>query len=436
MERKVPRMPCVDTASMTDTESTSRSVLKHEKTHHEGGKQAWLTVVGSFLVYYSSFGLLNSFGFFQDYYQNDYLRTISPSTIAFIGTLQLALMNLLSTVSGGICDAHGIKILYLFSGLGTSVALSALSFCPQGGLWHIFVTQGLLLGVTAGSGIQPACTVVAQHFEKRRAMAMSLVSSGGAMGGVCYQLMFTQLQPLVGFPWTMRIAAIKVLACYSAALLISKDRPSGAKISLRSLLDFNGFRDAKYAVLALGGCFANFGLWVPGFHIKSYAIKVYPGQSIGKYLISLMSGSSVPGMIFGGLLGDCFGRLNIILPITFFSGFLCLSIWLRASSLPVLALFASLFGFASGAVLSLLPSVVSQIVPDDKVGARIGAFYSVIAIATLTGAPIDTTIIGKNPTTREDYRGLIAFSGSAMLVGSLVLFAARVLHSWDLRERW
>lgn len=96
--------------------------------------------------------------------------------------------------------------------------------------------------------------------------------------------------------------------------------------------------------------------------------------------------------------------------MTFFSGLLCLSVWLLASSLAVLGLFASLFGFTSGAVVALLPSVVSQIVPDDKVGARIGAFYSVISIATLTGAPIGTTIIGKNPTTREDYRGLIAFS--------------------------
>lgn len=210
-----------------DTESTPGSSIKHEKSHQDGGKQAWMTVVGSFLVYYSSFGILNSFGFFQDYYQDDYLHTISPSTIAFIGTLQLALMNFLSTVAGGICDAHGIKVcrqayvrscsltfpegLYLFSGLGTSAALLALSFCPRGGVWQIFLTQGLLLGATAAVGIQPACTVVAQHFEKRRARAMSLVTTGGAMGGVCYQLMFTQLQPFLGFPWTMRIAAVKVM---------------------------------------------------------------------------------------------------------------------------------------------------------------------------------------------------------------------------------
>jgi MCP family monocarboxylic acid transporter-like MFS transporter 10 len=215
---------CIDSVSSTDPES---NLSKPENTHQDGGKQAWLTLVGSFLVYYSSFGLLNSFGFFQEYYQKDFLNKASPSTIAFIGTLQLALMNFLSTVAGGICDAHGVKVrdhfcargcsltlyqyLYIFSGLGVPSALLILSFCPRDGLWQIFLTQGLLLGVAAAFGVQPACTVVAQHFDKRRARAMSLVCTGGALGGVCYPLLFAKLQPMLGFPWTMRIAAIKVL---------------------------------------------------------------------------------------------------------------------------------------------------------------------------------------------------------------------------------
>lgn len=31
----------------------------------EGGLQAWLAVAGSFLVYFASFGVINSFGTFQ-----------------------------------------------------------------------------------------------------------------------------------------------------------------------------------------------------------------------------------------------------------------------------------------------------------------------------------------------------------------------------------
>lgn len=89
---------------------------------------------------------------------------------------------------------------------------------------------------------------------------------------------------------------------------------------------------------------------------------------------------------------------------------MCLSVWMFSHTVLILALFASLFGFTSGAVISLLPSAASQIVPEHKVGARVGAFYGLISIATLAGAPIGIAIIGKDPMTKEDYRGLIAFS--------------------------
>jgi hypothetical protein len=81
----------------------------------DGGRTAWLTVLGSVLVFYSSFGIINSFGFFQDYYSHEFLRDTAPSTIAFVGTLQIGLMNVLSTVSGALCDEYGLTASILLS---------------------------------------------------------------------------------------------------------------------------------------------------------------------------------------------------------------------------------------------------------------------------------------------------------------------------------
>jgi len=92
-----------DTESSTDTESCKLQV-------REGGRAAWLTVFGSILVYYASFGVMNSFGFFQNYYSSDFLKETPPSTIAFIGTVQMALMNLLAALSGALCDRYGVTV--------------------------------------------------------------------------------------------------------------------------------------------------------------------------------------------------------------------------------------------------------------------------------------------------------------------------------------
>jgi len=67
------------------------------------------------------------------------------------------------------------------------------------------------MGLTMSFGIQPAITIVAQHFEKKRALALGIVCAGSATGGVCFTVMFERLCPVLGFPWTMRIAALKVL---------------------------------------------------------------------------------------------------------------------------------------------------------------------------------------------------------------------------------
>ena len=66
------------------------------------------------------------------------------------------------------------------------------------------------MGLTIAFGVQPALTVVGQHFKERRALAMGLVSTGSALGGIGFPLMFERLLPTVGFQNTLRLTALKI----------------------------------------------------------------------------------------------------------------------------------------------------------------------------------------------------------------------------------
>ncbi|KAF2132196.1 MFS general substrate transporter [Dothidotthia symphoricarpi CBS 119687] len=378
---------------------------------NEGNRAAWLTVLGSVLVYYSSFGIMNSFGFFQNFYTSDFLEHTSPPTIAFIGTLQIALMNSLAAISGALCDYYGIKYLYIGSGIGTIVALLALSFAKSGQFWQVFLAQGLLMGLTIAFAIQPALTVVGQHFKERRAFAMGLVTTGSALGGIGFPLMFEKLLPVLGFSWALRVAALKIAVCYSIALGISTSKPSGKSIrrNCGSLLDFRGFLDTRYSVLCIGAFFCQAGQWIPSYYIKTYANAAYPGNPIADYFLPLMNSCSVVGAVIGGLTGDRIGRLNSLWPMVLMTGCSCLFIWLLIDSLIALVVFACLFGFSTGNFVALIPPVIGQITPDDKLGARIGAFYSVVAISSLVGTPIGGALI-TDDHSKEGYRWLICFA--------------------------
>lgn len=92
-----------------DPEASSSS-LDYSLKEAEGGLKGWLTVLGSSLVYFSTFGIINSFGFFQQLYNDEYLQSIPPATISFIGTIQILLMNLLAAPAGSLFDCFGLRV--------------------------------------------------------------------------------------------------------------------------------------------------------------------------------------------------------------------------------------------------------------------------------------------------------------------------------------
>lgn len=194
----------------------------------EGSLEGCMAVFGSFLIYFATFGVINSFGTFQSYYESEYLHTSSSTAIAFIGTLQISLLYLISPLSGALFDSYPIKVsirvspvkghpkftfctygygsnlhiaqyLYLTGGIGTTLSLVALSFTKRDQLWQQLLSQGLLFGLTVSFGAQPAIAIAGHYFKKRRALAMGIVAAGSSVGGVCLPIMLSRLFKSVGF---------------------------------------------------------------------------------------------------------------------------------------------------------------------------------------------------------------------------------------------
>jgi MFS family permease len=110
--------------------------------------------------------------------------------------------------------------------------------------------------------------------------------------------------------------------------------------------------------------------------------------------------------------------LNLLWPTTLLSGLFCLFLWLLSNCLAVLVLFACLYGFTVSSINALPASVIGQITPDGSLGARIGAFYSVVAVASLVGTPIGGALI-VNKDDKDGYQWLIVFSVSVNVNASM-----------------
>jgi MFS transporter, MCT family, solute carrier family 16 (monocarboxylic acid transporters), member 10 len=98
-------LPSVADSPVAEPDSSLPDVKQSEHT-----RQAWLTVAGSVLVYFVSFGFMTSFGYFQTHYTQNDLSEWSPGLIALIGSMQLGLMNVIGPVAGALFDVYGSKV--------------------------------------------------------------------------------------------------------------------------------------------------------------------------------------------------------------------------------------------------------------------------------------------------------------------------------------
>ncbi len=122
-------------------------------------------------------------------------------------------------------------------------------------------------------------------------------------------------------------------------------------------------------------------LFIPFTYIVNYSLSKGVSSSTSYYIVSAMNVGSIFGRILPALLADAVGRFNISAPSAFFAGLLCLALWTFAESLPVILVFAALYGCFAGTFLAMQIPCVTQISDIEEVGTRIGVVYSVASFA-------------------------------------------------------
>lgn len=92
--------------------------------------------------------------------------------------------------------------------------------------------------------------------------------------------------------------------------------------------------------------------------------------------------------------------------------------------------FAPLFGFWSGAAISLTPVCIGQVCRTEDYGKRSGTAFFLASFGTLVGVPIAGVILEMN---HGSYNGLIIFGGVLYAAALVAFIVARGLSTgWRL----
>lgn len=326
-------------------------------------------------------------------------------------------------MSGGVIFGPVYDLGYVRSMIVAGTFLVVLGFMMTSiseEYYQVLLAQGFCIGVGTSCLYIPAIAIVPAYFTKRRALAMGIATVGSSGGATIYPLVFEGLQPRLGFGWATRVIGFIALALCGYVITVVQPTPKpngsnalrGLKLSSpKKVAEVAGLLDLRYLTQSVAVFFSNLSFFVPLYYVQSYARSHgMQDQDLAKYLLVILNSAAIPGRIIPSFAADMFGVVNVYISVcalTAASSFY----WISATNQAGNVVFAVLYGFFSGSVITLAPIVLTSITDDpDILGTRLGVVALLKGVASLVGPPIAGAILG----TTDSYLGVQVFTGLAM----------------------
>lgn len=245
----------------------------------DGGVVAWTQVALGFLVNFNTFGYINSFGLFQDYYVTTLSR--SASDISWIGSITVCFVFLIGAFSGRAVDAGHYRLVLCAGAflqlLGTFMTSLATTY------WQLFLAQGVCTGLGMGLLFCPTISLISAYFSRKRALALSSSAAGGAAGGLVFPAIAMELLPSIGFGWTVRVMGFVMLFNFFFIITFIRSRIPPRKSG--PLVERAAFKEPPFVLFILGMFLNGWGVYFPyyyvGFSISPSTSQSRKDESVG-----------------------------------------------------------------------------------------------------------------------------------------------------------
>ncbi|TEY24294.1 hypothetical protein BOTCAL_1408g00010 [Botryotinia calthae] len=258
------------------------------------------------------------------------------------------------------------------------------------------------------------------------ANSFGIGSSGAALGGIIFPIIFHHLQPRLGFGWTIRVIAFIMLLLFFLPVLGMKMRvrPSIA----RRVFEFRAWKELPFFLSGVFLFLAFFGTYIPSFYIQSYGEA--NSIAIGFYLVPILNAGSLFGRLIPPYIADYAGVFNTEIACVLLAGILAF-VWISVHDTVGLIIYTIVYGFFAGALTGLSPNIAIALSPDiGLLGVRLGMLLIPIALGLLFGNPIAGAI------SSHGWMGLQLFTGGAVLLSTVVIVIVRVvMYGWSWKTK-
>ena len=292
----------------------------------------WIIVGASFFISFLTVGGRNGFGVFVIPMSEEF--SWDRSTISLAASIGFLLNGLSQPFIGRLYDRIGGRKLILVSLV--IIGISNLMLAATNHIVFLIIVFGVVMAIAmSGGSINTTVSIISKWFERKRAMAVAIVAAGAPMGGLILVPLSSYLIELAGWRTTWAVLGVMVLTlAVPLAYFVMREQPQDLGLmpdgdAQQTSADGKVIRTVRRAPLESERwvtCFGTFPMWqlsgayfVCGFttalisaHFVPFAIEKGYSQSMAASAFGVMSGLNVVGVMMAGVLGDRFGRKNLL----------------------------------------------------------------------------------------------------------------------------
>ena len=296
----------------------------------------------------------------------------SAMTLAFLS------MGVAGFGWGMLSDRYGPRVVVLAGSL--LLGLACILASRAGTLLQFQLAYGVLLGAATASFFAPVISATAASFERRRNLAVSLVSAGVGVAPLTLSPLVAWLVTQYDWRTTLLIVGLLGWALTLPAVWFVRVAPGVAAAAAAGnggggtpeMTASQAFRSRAFIVLALAFfacCAAHSG---PIFHTVSYAIGCGLPMTAAVTIYSMEGAAGLGGRVLFGLLADRHGAKPVLVAGLAVQG-LAAAAYLQANQLTGFYAVAIVFGIAYGGTMPLYASLAREAFGPRILGSVLGA---------------------------------------------------------------
>ena len=312
----------------------------------------------------------------------------SRAGISAAMTLAFLSMGLAGFGWGALSDRYGPRRVVL-AGIAL-LGLASILASRAATLLAFQATFGILIGVAAGAFFAPIIAATSVSFEKRRGLAIALVSAGMGVAPMTIAPLAGWLVTLVGWRQTMLGIGVGTWVLLLPFVYFIRSVPvagpgtgmqrdDGTESTAKRALRSRAFLVLAGAFFAC--CAAHSG---PIFHTVSYAIGCGLPMVAAVTIYSMEGAAGLGGRLLFGVLADRYGAKPVLVTGLLVQAFAAVS-YLAVNQLGGFYAVAIVFGAAYGGTMPLYAALAREAFSPRILGTVLGAATMVSSLGMALG---------------------------------------------------